>query len=119
MAALFPWSMTTEKEQPNQKQQRAHNWDRVFEDERKEARCVNLLTVRDRFDHKVRSIADVSIRSEKYRANANRQKVAIQRWITQQSGKVNVLPAGGCSLWRCKKAQCGAQESQIRRGIVQ
>src|SRR2546430_1336682 len=110
--------MTPEKKQPNQKQQRAHNWDRVFEDESKKTRRVNLLTVRDRFDHKVRSIPDVGIRSEKYRANANRHKVAIQCWVAQQSGKVNVLPAGGYSLWRCKQAQCGAQESQIRRGFV-
>ena len=68
---MTPFLLSTEENPPHYQQHRHHERKRKFPDVTKERRRVDLLLVRDRFDHEVRAIPNIGVRAKENGADTD------------------------------------------------
>src|SRR5882762_9413308 len=90
VSSKFLQSSLPKKDQPDKGEHRDHEGHGVFQDETEEAGRVDLLLVGDGFDHEVGTVADVGIRAEKHRTDADRDDVVVQVRVAEEESHFNV-----------------------------
>src|SRR5882724_5298640 len=72
---------------PDDEQHRHHEWQGEFPDVTQKSRGVNVLLVRDRFDHEIRAVSNVSVGAKKNRPGANRDDEFAQAGVAEQEAQ--------------------------------
>src|SRR4051812_41141952 len=83
--------LTLEENEPHHQKHRQHKRQSEFEDITKKRRGVSLLLVGDSFHHEIRAVADVGIRAEKDRADADRLEAFHIEGSSQDDGHFDLF----------------------------